>query len=264
MARINEKVCLVTGAGQGIGEGIACLLAEEGGRVIVSDRNVEAARTVAENIIQSGGSAVALGLDVSSESDWQEAVKMIDDQYQRLSVLVNNAGVELPARLEEISLSAWRETFSINVDSIFLGCKAMLELLKADSRASVINMSSVAGIVGIADQAAYNTSKGAVRHLTKSLAVEFATHGYNIRVNSVHPGCIDTPMLREVIEDWAQQERLGTDKKEEVKAALAAMHPLNRLGKVEDIAYGVLYLASDESAFMTGSELVIDGGWIAQ
>lgn len=268
MARLEDCVAVVTGAARGIGEAIATLLANEGAQVLVTDRNLAGAERVATQIVAEGGRALAWHLDVTDEGDWSALEEYIQREYGRLDVLVNNAGVEFTGPVSELSLEDWRTVQAVNVDGVFLGCKLLLPQLRASGRtrsggAAIINISSIAGIVAFSNQLAYNTSKGAVRHLSKSLAVEFASDRFNIRVNSVHPGCIDTPMLREVFERWAEAGNVADDPSE-IARTMAALHPIGRLGGVEDIAYGVLYLASREAGFVTGTELVIDGGWIAK
>ncbi|MEM8696550.1 MAG: SDR family oxidoreductase [Pseudomonadota bacterium] len=254
MGRLEGKVALVTGAAQGIGAGIAEAFAEHGAKVWFSDREV---------VERSDGRSLAL--DVTSADHWAAAERQIRERDGRLDILVNNAGVELVKPLDDISLEDWRQVMAVNVDGVFLGCKTfeplLLEKATSDSSASVINISSIAGIVGYPDQAAYNTSKGAVRHMSKSLAIEWAAHGKAIRVNSIHPGCIRTPMLEEAAEGWAENGLIDANNPWQ---DVAAMCPLNRVGRIEDIAMGALYLASDESVFVTGTELVIDGGWVAR
>lgn len=269
MDRCKGKIVHVTGAGQGIGEGIARGFAEQGAFVYVSDMNEQNAQGVAKAIIESGGKAVGMGLDVTSASDWDNVVAQIAEEQGRLDILVNNAGIETIATIADITYEQWRATQDVNVDGVFRGIKASLDLLKvagADtpSGASVINLSSIAGLVGVTDQVAYNTSKGAVRIMTKAMAIEFANHGYNIRVNSIHPGVIGTAMMDFVYETWQKNNTVGTQDMDEVKEIVVNMHPLKRIGSPKDIALGAIYLGSNESGFVTGTELVIDGGWVAQ
>lgn len=260
MGRLSGKIALITGAAQGIGAGIASAFAEAGATLIVSDLQQE---TLAAHAAAIG--AEPLRLDVTSEADWREAAEAIAAAHGRLDILVHNAGIELVKPIGETSLDEWRRVMAVNVDSIFIGCKAMLALLAAAGRdgapASVVNISSIAGLVGYPDQAAYNTSKGAVRHVTKSLAIEWAAHGLPIRANSIHPGCIRTPMLEMAVEGWVEAGSIPAD---DPWAAIAALCPLNKVGAPADIAMGALYLASDEARFVTGAELVIDGGWVAR
>lgn len=260
MGRLQGKIALVTGAAQGIGAGVARAMAREGAAVIAADRNVAGVEALAADI-----GAEPLALDVTSEADWAKAAAHIDAAHGKLSILVNNAGVELVKPMTEHSLADWRGLMAVNVDGLFLGCRTFQALLAKGGSAghptSVINVSSIAGLVGYPDQLAYNTSKGAVRHMTKSLAIEWAAHRLPIRCNSVHPGCIRTPMLEMAVEGWVREGSIPAD---DPWAAVAALCPLNAVGLPEDIAMGAVYLASDEARFVTGIELVIDGGWVAR
>lgn len=256
--RLRGKTALVTGAAQGIGAGIVAAMCAEGATVYAADINFDGVSKLAANC-----GAIPFRLDVTQEQDWQQAASVI--AASGLSVLVNNAGVELVKPMTEHSLNDWRGLMAVNVDGLFLGCKTMQQLLAASSSgagpASVINISSIAGLVGYPDQLAYNTSKGAVRHMTKSLAIEWAAHGLGIRCNSIHPGCIRTPMLEMAVEGWVREGSIPAD---DPWAAVASLCPLNSVGMPEDIAMGAVYLASDEARFVTGIELVIDGGWVAR
>jgi NAD(P)-dependent dehydrogenase (short-subunit alcohol dehydrogenase family) len=254
--RLKGKTALVTGAAQGIGAGIARAMAQEGARVLAADCNMAGCEALAAQI-----GAEALQLDVTREEDWAAAASLVAAAHGQLSILVNNAGVELVKPLTEHSLADWRWLMSVNVDGLFLGCRAMQPLLAASGAASVVNISSIAGLVGYPDQIAYNTSKGAVRHMTKSLAIEWASHALPIRCNSIHPGCIRTPMLELAVEGWVREGSIPHD---DPWAAVAGLCPLNAVGSPEDIAMGAVYLASDEARFVTGIELVIDGGWVAR
>lgn len=266
MGRLAGKKALVTGAGQGIGEAIALAFGKEGASVFVSDLNGEKAAEVAQRIVSEGGDAQPVVLDVTSEAAWNEFSATFEGA---LNILVHNAGIEWVVPIEDIELSDWRRVMAVNVEGVFLGCQKMLDALKqggADNEAgaSVVVISSIAGQIGYPDQAAYNTSKAAVKHLSRTMAIEFAAKGYNIRVNSIHPGAIDTPMLREAMEGWAEHKIFGTTDMDVVRREVAALHPINKIGRPRDIAYGVVYLASDESRFVTGTELTIDGGWTAR
>lgn len=267
-ANMKNKIALVTGGSRGIGKAISIALANSGACVYIADIDEAGGETAAEDIREGGGKSEFVLLDTSDENGWARCQKQLQTDIGRLDILVHNAGIEYVNPLELHELSAWRRVFAVNVEGLFVGTKALLPLLRHSGKgtgtgASVINISSVAGIVGFPNQAAYNTSKGAVRHLTKSLAIEFAESGFNIRVNSIHPGFIETPMLNEVFESWAEKGIQG-DTPEQVKQFFIEQQPMRRLGNPEDIAAGALFLASESAGFITGSELIIDGGWIAR
>lgn len=259
--RLAGRTALITGAAQGIGAGIARAMAAQGADLILSDLNEAGVEALAKDL-----GAIAIGHDVASEDAWRRVADAVQQAFGRLDVLVNNAGIEVVKPVSDTSLADWRRVMGINLDGVFLGCRTMQPLLSAGgaagASASVINISSIAGLVGYPNQAAYNTSKAGVRHLTKSLAIEWAHHGFPIRVNSIHPGCIRTPMLEQAVAGWVAEASLPADGDPWV--AIGDLCPLRRVGRVEDIAHGAVYLASDESAFVTGLELVIDGGWVAR
>ncbi|XOV88824.1 MAG: glucose 1-dehydrogenase [Pseudomonadota bacterium] len=261
MNRVDGKVALVTGGGSGIGAASARLLAEAGARVVVTDINGKAAGEIAGEILASGGDALALHHDVTSEVDWAEAIDKTIADYGKLNILVNNAGISGAGlgTFEEQTLENWRRVVSINLDAVFLGCQKAVAVMKGSGQGSIINISSVMGMVGGAG-AAYNASKGGVRLLSKSVAVYCGNMGYDIRVNSVHPGYIWTPMVASIVDVMPAEENMTA---EGLRAMLTEKHPIGRLGEAIDIARGVLFLASDDSGFMTGSELVIDGGYTA-
>jgi NAD(P)-dependent dehydrogenase (short-subunit alcohol dehydrogenase family) len=249
------KVALVTGGASGIGRACAERLADEGAAVVVTDVDEAGAAAVAAAInARHTSSATALRLDVTSEADWQAALQVVEAAHGRLQVLVNNAGVGSFGSVEEVSPAEWRRVMTVNVDSVYLGCRAFLPLLRRSGGGSVINISSVSGIVASGNLAAYNASKAAVRHLSKSVALMPENLKAGVRCNSVHPAFIDTPILAPLVE----KHGVG------LKDKLARQIPLGRLGKVDDVALAVIYLASDESGFMTGAELVLDGGLCAQ
>lgn len=256
MKRVDNKVALVTGAGLGLGRACAMLLAREGAKVIVTDVKEQEGRAVADEIVEAGGEAMFMRQDVSSEADWDAAIAATLRRFGRLDILVNNAGVALGGDVESTTLEQWRALMSVNLDGVFLGTQRAVVAMKKSGSGSIINLSSIEGLIGDANLAAYNASKGGVRLLTKSAALHCAKAGYNIRVNSVHPGYIWTPMVENYLAAQPDPEA--------AKAFVASLHPVGHLGEPDDIAYGVVYLASDESKFVTGAELVIDGGYTAQ
>ena len=253
MDRISGKVAVITGAASGLGSEITSLFATEGASVIATDINEKDGEVVVKAIVSNGGDAVFLRQDVASEVDWQKLMDFIEEHYGHLDILVNCAGVFSSLPIEDLSLENWRFVMSVNLDGVFLGVKYAAKVMKKNGGGSIINMSSVGGLLGTINSAPYNASKGGVRLLTKAAAMEFSKAGYdyNIRVNSVHPGVIQTPMTAPMIED------------PEGGAEMLSWTPMGHFGDPLDVAYGVLYLASDESKFLTGSELVIDGGWSA-
>lgn len=256
MDRVKGKVAIITGAASGLGEGAALLLAKEGAKVIVADIDEIKGNKVAEKIKREGGKAIFIKHDVTSEKDWENLIEKTLFEFGKLDVLVNNAGIQIFGEVENISLKEWRRLMSVNLDGVFLGTKHAIRAMKGNGGGSIINMSSAVGIVGTLDNtSAYCASKGAVRLFTKAVALECSKAGrnYNIRVNSVHPGVIETPPVEAAMaHDKAFKDRLENN------------HPIGFLGKPIDIAYAILYLASDESRLVTGTEMVIDGGWTAR
>jgi 3(or 17)beta-hydroxysteroid dehydrogenase len=251
--RVEGKVALVTGAASGLGKAMARMLAREGARVAITDRNEVGAKEVASAL---GESARAWSLDVTKEADWQRVVDEVLATFGRLDVVVNNAGIGVVKDVETLSLEEWRLVHAVNLDGVFLGCKhAIRGMRQCGARGSIINVSSVAGLVGVDNLPAYCSSKGGVRLLTKSVALHCARKGYGIRCNSLHPTFIETPMVADLA-SMAGDAAVG-------RAKLARMIPLGQLGEPDDAAYAVVYLASEESKLMTGSEFVIDGGTTA-
>ncbi len=256
--RVAEKVALITGAAQGIGKETARVLAREGAIVIVSDINDLLGAAVVKEI---GESCIYLHLDVANEEDWKAAVSAIVKQFGKLHILVNNAGITGfqegfgPQDPENASLDSWRKVQAINSDGTFLGCKYGIQAMKSSEKGSIINISSRSGLVGIPGAAAYAASKAAVRNHTKSVALYCCQQGYPIRCNSIHPDAILTPM-------W--EPMLGTGSARESNIAdIAKDIPMQKMGTAEDVANAVLFLASDESQYITGIELTIDGGLLA-
>lgn len=256
MNRMRGKSAIVTGGALGIGHACALKLAEEGAVVAVTDVDVNKGSAAVDEIRSRGGDSMFVEHDVANEAQWRQVMKLVVERYKKLDVLVNNAGVALAKDVEHTTLDEWRRLMSINLDGVFLGTKYAVQTMKANRSGSIVNLSSIEGLVGDPNLAAYNASKGGVRLLTKSAALYCAKAGYNIRVNSVHPGYIWTPMVENYLKsqgDVAQGRKL-----------LDSLHPIGHVGEPDDIAYGVLYLASDEAKFVTGTELVIDGGYTAQ
>jgi len=254
MKRLDGKTALVTGAALGIGRAACLRMAQEGARVAVTDvRDVEG-RTLAEEIGRNGGEARYWHLDVSREADVQRVIDEVHAVFG-LDVLVNNAGISGTSKpTHEITEQEWDALMAVNTKGVFFCTKHALPHMMRARRGSIINLSSIYGLVGAADAPPYHASKGAVRLMTKTDALLYAP--YAIRVNSVHPGFIRTPMVENFM--------AAAPDAEAVQRALEAKHPLGRLGEPDDIAWGIVYLASDESKFVTGSELVIDGGYTSQ
>lgn len=253
--RVAGKLALVTGAAQGLGAAQARMLAREGARVLCTDINEAGAQDVAAAIDAEigGGTAFAIRHDVTSPEDWDNAVDAANDKLGGLSILVNNAGVGVRGNIETCTYDEWKRGFAINVDSVFLGCQKALPLMKDHQPGSIVNISSIAGLIASDTMPGYNASKAAVWMLSKSIALYCAKQGWNIRCNSVHPTFIDTPILDGMVANSGREKSVIMDK-------LARQIPLRRVGEPDDIANGVLYLASDESKFMTGAELKLDGG----
>lgn len=254
MDRVKGKVALITGGASGLGRQAARRLAEEGARVVVTDLNEVGGAAVAEEL---GDSGLFVAHDVTKETDWVRVVQASLDKFGRLDVLVNSAGVGNMNSVEDCSLEEWKHVMSVNGDGVFLGCKHGIGAIKRTSTepgagGSIVNISSVSGLIGGHNLAAYNASKGAVRLLTKSVALHCSRQRYNIRCNSVHPTFIDTPMVRSMID--------SADDPARVEQKLARQVPLGHIGEPDDIAWGIVYLASNESKFMTGAEFVVDGG----
>ena len=247
--RLEGKVALISGGARGMGAEEALLFAREGAKVVIGDVLEGEGRDVAASI--PGGAAIFVRLDVTKEEDWRRAVSLAQEVYKRLDILVNNAGVSAVGGIEDTTVEEWDRVMEVNAKGVFLGTREAIPAMQRAGGGSIINISSQLGIVAMRESSPqYIASKGAVRLLTKSTAIQYAADG--IRCNSVHPGPIVTPMTEGRRSDPA------------VQALMESRIPLGRYGEAIDVAYGVLYLASDESSFVTGSELVIDGGWVAQ
>ena len=256
VARVEGKVAIITGGASGIGRGCAHRLAEEGATVIITDIQEALGLEVVAEITQQGGKAEFLVHNVTKESAWESVVATIKDRHGRLDILVNNAGVGIGGSIVEMTLDDWQLQQSINLDGVFLGVKHCIPLMRDTDGGSIINMSSVAGLQGAANLSAYNATKGGVRLFTKGVAKECATNRWGIRVNSVHPGIIDTPIWTKIDMPISPDGSNTVD----IDAMAAVAVPTGELGTPRDIANGVLFLASDDSTYITGTELVIDGG----
>ena len=254
--RVAGKVAIVTGAASGIGRSCAQRLAEEGAKVLVSDIDVPQGEQTVADIVASGGEAMFRQHDVTSEAGWVDVVEQAVAHYGGLNILVNNAGIGIGGSIVEMSLDDWQRQQAINLDGVFLGVKYAIPAMREAGQGSIINMSSVAGLKGASNLAAYNATKGGVRLFTKGVALECAQQRWGVRVNSVHPGIIDTPIWSKVNPDMLEEGENTID----VATMAATSVPNGQLGVPLDIANGVLYLASDESQYVTGTELVIDGG----
>ncbi len=245
--RLQDKVAIITGAARGMGAAEARLFAKEGAKVVVADVQVEDGRSVTNEINDAGGTAVFVEMDVSSQADWDRTIDAAISNFGKINVLVNNAGIIERETLEETSEETWDGIMAVNAKGVFLGTKAVIPHMKAAGGGSIVNISSISGMISVG-YPAYNASKGAIRVFTKSAAVEFARD--NIRVNSIHPGTIWTSM--------------STYKRAFTREERAQTIPMKRVAEPIEIAYPALFLASDESSYMTGSEVVIDGGVTAE
>ena len=246
MGRVQDKIALVTGGASGLGKADCRLLAEQGAMVAIADIDIGGATALAEEI---GDRAIAIRLDVSSEADWQAALTTVEQRFGGLNILVNNAGIVVVADPEETTLDQFRKVQSVMSEGVFLGCKYAIPLMARSGGGSIINMSSTASHLGYPPFFAYSAAKGAVRSMTKSVAMHCQQKGYGIRCNSVHPGSIETPMV---------QGAMGRPGEEQ--AVPEGVLPAGAIGAPNDVANMILYLASDESRFVTGAEFVIDNG----
>ncbi|NHN39867.1 SDR family oxidoreductase [Pseudomaricurvus alcaniphilus] len=249
MNKLDKKVVMITGAADGIGAAAGRALALAGATIVATDINLDGAKALAASL---GNNAIAMSLDVCDENAWQSVINKVMQDFGKLDILVNNAGGAGAGTIEDISIADYRNAMRLNADSVFIGSKLAIEVMKGTG-GNIINVASIHGIRAAAHAASYTAAKGAVRLLTKSVALHCAQHGYNIRCNSIHPGYVLTTQML----DWL-------DKQEDPAAAreqLVALHPIGYLAEPEDIANGILFLASEDSRFMTGSELVMDGGF---
>jgi NAD(P)-dependent dehydrogenase (short-subunit alcohol dehydrogenase family) len=267
MNRLEGRVALVTGALRGIGLAAVERLLAEGASAVITDLADPGAAEVSAVLARLGPKAHYLRLNVTQEVDWQAVAAQVRAEHGRLDVLVANAGTDCTSRVEEIALADWHRVMAVNVDGLFLGVKHCAALMDESGRttrggASVIAISSIMGIVGIADAAAYNTSKGAVRLFCKAVAVEFAQKRMAIRVNSVHPGFVRTHLLEQGMAGWVEKG-MG-ESVDALMAGLGSGTPMGRIAEPDEIAPAIAFLASDDASYITGAELVVDGGWTAQ
>lgn len=258
MPRVKDKTILITGAANGLGAAAAKRLAREGAVVLLSDIDDTAGNAVAAEITASGGRAHYLHQDVSLPEEWERVFTKLRAEHARLDVLVNNAGGGTYNDIETVSFQEWRRVMSINLDATFLGTQYAIKWMKETGGGSIVNVSSVAAFSGAPNLAAYCAAKAGIHLLSKSSAVYCGQKGYNIRINSIHPGLIDTKAGKEMA-----RLATGLPTDDQAIAAFTALHPIGRIGTPDDIADGILYLASDESSFVTGTHLIIDGGFTA-
>jgi NAD(P)-dependent dehydrogenase (short-subunit alcohol dehydrogenase family) len=252
MERVKNKVALVTGAAQGLGAATAMLLAREGAKVVLTDINIDGASEEAKAINDEvPGSAIAIAQDVTDSERWSVVLDETRNQFGGLNILVNNAGIGSVGSVEDESFEQWQRVHAVNLDGVFHACKQALPLMSESGGGSIVNISSISGIIASHNLAAYNSAKAAVRHLSKSVALHCARARNNVRCNSIHPAFIDTPIL---------DGMSGGLDRDAALAKLGRQIPLGHVGQPDDVAFAVLYLASDESKFVTGTEIRIDGG----
>lgn len=252
-SEFSGKVVLITGGASGIGRECARQFLDRGARVALADIDSKRGTGVATEL---GGDAVYFSLDVTMEASWRMLIESIHSKWGRLDVLVNAAGIVLNADIEETTLEQFQRIHAVNVDGVFLGCKAVLKLMRAGGGGAIVNLSSIAGLRGVAKLAAYNSAKGAVRLLTKSVALHCAEKSYNIRCNSLHPSYVDTPMVQEMIAASPNPQRL--------LSVMNRVSPLNRMAQPHEVAAAVVFLASDGASFINGAEIPVDGGATAR
>jgi 3(or 17)beta-hydroxysteroid dehydrogenase len=267
MNRLDGKVALVSGAARGIGAETARKMASAGASVVIGDVLADRARETAEEITHAGGEALALALDVTTEASWTAAIAAATKQFGKLDILVNNAGTFLGKDLMDATMEDWMRLVAINMTGVWLGTKVCAPALAESGNSSrhgsaIVNLASVAGIVGSQLDPLYSMTKGGVTLFTKSTALWFGRKGWKIRVNSIHPGVIDTDMGAQTF--IARARQTGSNDVDGARNMVIKQHPIGRLGVAEDIALGIVFLASDDAGFMTGSGMVVDGGLTAQ
>ena len=267
MQRLEGRVALVSGGLRGIGLAIAERYVAEGAKVVLLDLDAEDSAPAREVLEKLGSTASYVRANVAEEADWQRVSDAVKDLHGKLHILVNNAGTDLTGPVESLSMESWRRIMSINVDGVFLGTKHFVPMMAAcggdfKGGASIINISSIMGLVGYSEVSAYNASKGAVRLFTKGIAIEFATKKMPIRANSIHPGFVMTPLMQAGFQRWVDKG-FASDPQALVDT-MAATTPVGRLGDPSEIAGAAFFLASEDSSYVTGAEIVVDGGWTAQ
>ena len=265
--RLTGRVAFVSGGLRGIGLACAERFLAEGAEVVLSDLDAEDSDTAREVMTKLGQAASYVSANVAKEEDWVRAVAAVKERHGKCHILVNNAGIDLTGPVEELSLEGWRRIMAVNVDGVFLGTKHFVPLMAESGKdfhggSSIINVSSIMGLVGMNEVSAYNATKGAVRLFTKGIAIEFAQKQMPIRANSLHPGFVETPLLKAGFQRWVDQG--FAEKPDDLVAGVVAKTPIGRLAQPSELASAAFFLASQDSSYMTGAELVIDGGFTAQ
>ena len=252
MGRVQNKVAIITGAASGLGFAAAYKLLEEGAKVVLTDVNSEVLDSMPERLsLFSTTQFTTFSHDVTQEESWVELINKTERDQGKINILVNSAGISLGADIVSTDFDIWKKVHQVNLDSVFLGCKYAVPVMGKYGHGSIINISSISGIVAGWNTAAYNSSKAGVRHLSKSVALFCAKKGYDVRCNSIHPAFVNTPILDPIKQAFGEAEAV---------AKLSRQIPMNKIGDTDDVSYAILYLASEESKFMTGSEIVLDGG----
>jgi len=252
MGRVQDKVAIITGAASGLGFAAARMLLKEGAKVVLTDVNREVLDSMPDRLNDFSQSQFQTSFhDVTQEDSWIELINKIENDQGKINILVNSAGISLGADVVSTDFDIWKKVHHVNLDSVFLGCKYAVPIMGKYGHGSIINISSISGIVAGWNTAAYNSSKAGVRHLSKSVALFCAKKGYDVRCNSIHPAFVNTPILDPIKQAFGEAEAV---------AKLSRQIPMNKIGDTDDVSYAILYLASDESKFMTGTEIVLDGG----